>query len=193
MQKIINNSKINSSSLIILVLVISSIITIISCAKDSTQAVYSKSAKETDKQSFLQDSKKSFDIEINKLSNSAKFIGEPDWANHIFSPLDNNNNILIVPLRNYNVDVSFTKSMSPKGFRQLIFSKISSNEIKIEVVELHPDKMEDLYQSGEISKTFTGYLLTYALNNNLVQGHHRTNGKADKLLKVPNTIFENAN
>jgi len=166
----------------------------LSCNKDIVSSKNPYSVVKIDKNSYLKQAKVRYYTEIEGLGEKSNFIGIPDWENSFFPDNDDNKYFLIVPLKGYKVDVSYTKSMRKEGFRNLIFSRISEDKINVEIVELHPDNPKDFYlNTKNFSYNFTGYLLTYSLENNLIQGHHRDNGVADKFMKVPNTIFEKIN
>lgn len=163
-----------------------------SCNKELRNPNANINTSEINEDRYVEIAKKNLKTAIASLGSRYKSFGTPDWDNKNFSTLDSRKNILVVPLKDYDVNVSYTKYMNAKGVRNLIFSRVYENKMNIEIVELHPDDPQDNYKSPQdYSASFTGYLLTYSLENNLIQGHHRTKGVADKVMKVPNTIFEN--
>ncbi|CAM4217603.1 hypothetical protein SAMN06265348_107342 [Pedobacter westerhofensis] len=129
---------------------------------------------------------------MDKLGSKAKFIGYPEWEklNKIL-PRDQKIPMIVVPLADYSVNKSFTQSMNPNGYRELVFTPGVHGAMNIFVAEIHPDQTSDVTKIANENQTFSGYYLTYSLENNLQQGHHRTNGVSDKFLEVPNTIFTN--
>lgn len=125
------------------------------------------------------------------------YIGEPNWLASASYQLSPTITLIKVPLTNYEVNRSWSPNMTPTGYRELVFQRDPAGAVTSLVIEYHPD-MSYLIQSlaqhptasiddyGMLvqSATYTGFILTFDLNNLLLSGHHRTNGVPDITLDV---------
>jgi hypothetical protein len=166
---------------------------ICSCSKNSLTPSISHSNVQTRFQSLsTEEVRARYVAAMDQLGAKANFIGNPVWEDlSRILPADDKVPMIVVPLTGYKVNKSYSQSMNPNGYRELVFTPAPSGSLSVFVVEIHPDSLETITSHPSQNQLLSGYYLTYSLENNLQQGHHRTNGIADKFLEVPNTIFSN--
>lgn len=136
-------------------------------------------------------------MSINTTSSNSEVspIGDPNWNVSAVYNLADTIVIIKVPLTNYIVDHSYSPSMNQFGYRELIFQKDGSGEVKANVLEVHPDltylqQRQQSYPTATLqdyailvkTEDFTGFVLTFDLNNNMLSGQHKTDGLTDKYL-----------
>ncbi len=172
--------------------------------KSSPNRISSRKIALTEAQSYFNSivkrsgsSAKVMSLNAASASSDSNFIGDPNWnVNGVYNLADTL--ILIkVPLTDYVVNHSFTSTMSPLGYRELVFQKNSAGEVKGLVLEVHPDQsylqqQQQQYPTATLqdyavlikNENFTGFVLTFDLRNVLVSGQHKTNGATDRILDL---------
>lgn len=127
-------------------------------------------------------------------------IGRPEWKSPSFFQLSPKiPEFNRFPLRDYEVNYSFTKRMNPKGFRDLMLRKRGENDFIADIVEIHPDaqylarkqKEKGLDETVDMRKLidntdFDGYFLIYSIDNGLRYGERRDKGVVTAKLQIPN-------
>ncbi|WP_342089094.1 hypothetical protein [Dyadobacter sp. OTU695] len=170
-----------------------------SCQNDqnlSPKTVEMKSQEEVTK--MVNDSKKWFEkqpwseVASNNMRMSLPgktFFGVPKWDGASFFKLSETIPVFIrYQLNDFVVDVSYTKKMNPKGFRDMLMRKMDDGSYVVDIIEIHPDTsyLEKKSLEKKISKDdlralvddndFTGYFLVYSRENGLRYGERRENG-----------------
>lgn len=128
-------------------------------------------------------------------TSTISLIGDPNWNVSNIYNLADTIIIIKVPLTNYVVDHSYSNSMNHLGYRELVFQKNISGEVRSQVLEVHPDlaylqQQQQSYPTATLqdysilvkNENFTGFVLTFDLNNNLLSGLHKTSGLTDLIL-----------
>jgi hypothetical protein len=108
--------------------------------------------------------------------------------------------VIMVPLKNNNVNRSIYPDMNPKGYRLIAFQHNDEKEIKWQIFEVHPDvkyvKVQMMLRGvSEIGneysdyakilnkKFFSGYVFIFHATGPFLRGYHMTDGVYDKKLE----------
>jgi hypothetical protein len=134
-------------------------------------------------------------IKTSSFVSSVEVIGDPNWNVATLYNLADAKEIIKVALTNYDVNFPYSETMNPLGYRELIFEKNSSGEVNGHVLEVHPDvaylqQQQQTYSTATLTdyailiknENFTGFVMTFDLNNSILSGQHKTNGVTDKIL-----------
>ena len=126
---------------------------------------------------------------------SVNVIGDPNWNVATLYNLADTIEIIKVALTNYEVNYQYSSNMNANGYRELIFQKSTSGEVNGHILEVHPDlgylqQQQQFYPTATLqdyailikNDNFTGFILTFDLNNVLQSGQHKTNGVTDMVL-----------
>lgn len=136
-------------------------------------------------------------LETSELNAHQTFIGTPEWNKTSFYKtwITHMPIMLRVPLKDYVVNCSFTKKMSPNGYREVLLRKQADGDFIMDIGEWHPDidalpeKEKEIYPK-DINRNviiasrdyvgnsdFKGYFLIYTASNDLRYGERQENGR----------------
>lgn len=146
-------------------------------------------------------------IQARKQANARFLLGmydekpQMDWDNYYKNDFVKGYPVILVPVKSTDLNRSFLPDMNPNGYRVVAFQhNTDKSEIKSNIQEIHPDKEYLKRKALELAldsavndyssyrqlidtKDFSGYILLYNMDDQLLAIHHAKDGHYDKLYK----------